>query len=1530
MSSTSAVANFSGADDGWLGYPYRWYTYLTIVPQPHGSRETPKPYFYTGQDVEVGDYIVTAGRGRILKIVSISSKTETNVACILEDENRENILSDITTSGDGGIPEGEGLLFAVKNGLPILHPLPDALASALPPYFSADIIARFFNSFAAQLPTTHNPVFTGDVAIDDKIVHTGDTDTSIRFPAADTFTIETAGVWRLQVDSVGTVGFNDAFGALYSFFHRYAQPVIDVGARVAGRNLHVNPQFANNRTTGWVVYNNSGGTAVTHTLRTEADLQNNIPNASGRALEITYNGVSAVSPGLGGFYIAPSNTTNNDGVSSLNAYRRGQRLVYRIVAKIPSTCRLTFASNAYGSPGGVAWQSSPDGTDNWQEYVLYQQIGSTGTFSSTGFFYLTRLSGTGAVTWHVASCEIKDVDCPPDVVQTSCFTIGTDVDFAIDAKNVNADRFGCLAVGNKVYVKNRIGVGTTSPASALDVNGVITVAATTGADGTYLPSVSFPSDPNTGLGQVSGQSDTVSLFTAGKEHLRVRPDGNIAIGYTGATTHRLGVSGNIAGTGSNVIVLAAGFAQPSCTALYAFYSQPTIAAGTTTSCVHFAAVQGAVNGTLGSQTGFYCSDLTGSSTQIAFQGGIASGANKFNCYMSGSAHNYFVGNIGIGTTNPSAKLSFGTYYINSNTPTPTQTVSHIKLYESGAVQYGLGVSNSALNIGAHQAGASIRFHTADAERLRITGTGQVAIGSTGSANSLQLSVNAGATLRAKTQTGPVRGYIPITHVNVASFMGAAGHVGALALKVPWVSGGGMRFRIRGLEMASGAIKAVWSLDYAIYASASYLGDYRSTNFQGTPPFERVRFMKKGDDYYLFLGDVNTRWFYPILIVDVDTFWAGSPNYDANAFQWETVTDETDYTLFNAVHNIPVDNVYPVTGNVGIGTQRPTSALTVSRDGGTATWVNELQLLRPSSTGTNATKVSGNDQEWLFGFHRTGADSAGSYLLHRSWQPAAAPANMSWALSTGSLYGEWSTDRHGTSVSINADGTRVIVGGPGNSRWSISSGVGTPTREQCGFVRVYHYSPRAGWVRITDADLDGDAAGDYFGFSVGINAAGNAIVVGAPYHSNERGQVKVFDLVGGPNSLTWTQRGAAFVGDLETVITDTTKTPGENLGWSVDMSADGRRIVFGSPQHPERPEAAPSGRAQVWEWDGATWIKMGADILSGASRTQFGRQVCMSRQGNRIAVADSGSSFFNPNPGNVRVYNWTGVAWEQLGQTIVGTTTSLLGFESVALNADGSRLVVGGPGDDTDGLTDRGYVQVYQWDNVSSWVQVGQNLYGDATDRRFGHDVDIDDAGTRIVVGAPGVIPVNFDGTTIPGTNTNYLPGRIYTYELVGTTWTLIGPTGGTTSGGAAAELAGFAVSISGAGNTMVYGEPLRTLVSNAITYDTIGRAAVYNLTTGVQTNRNYLWMSDNAVSVRPGNNSTYVLYADTVNNRVSILTGAPTAALDINSNTMRLRTARTPASATAAGNAGDICWDANYIYVCTATNRWRRAPLSAW
>ena len=68
---------------------------------------------------------------------------------------------------------------------------------------------------------------------------------------------------------------------------------------------------------------------------------------------------------------------------------------------------------------------------------------------------------------------------------------------------------------------------------------------------------------------------------------------------------------------------------------------------------------------------------------------------------------------------------------------------------------------------------------------------------------------------------------------------------------------------------------------------------------------------------------------------------------------------------------------------------------------------------------------------------------------------------------------------------------------------------------------------------------------------------------------------------------------------------------------------------------------------------------------------------------------------------------------------------------------------------------------------------------------------------------------------------------------------------------------------------------------------------------------------------------------------VGIATVAPAQKLDVNGTTQAtqfklsaLNTA--PASATATGVVGEIRIDASYIYICTATNTWKRSALTTW
>ena len=68
--------------------------------------------------------------------------------------------------------------------------------------------------------------------------------------------------------------------------------------------------------------------------------------------------------------------------------------------------------------------------------------------------------------------------------------------------------------------------------------------------------------------------------------------------------------------------------------------------------------------------------------------------------------------------------------------------------------------------------------------------------------------------------------------------------------------------------------------------------------------------------------------------------------------------------------------------------------------------------------------------------------------------------------------------------------------------------------------------------------------------------------------------------------------------------------------------------------------------------------------------------------------------------------------------------------------------------------------------------------------------------------------------------------------------------------------------------------------------------------------------------------------------QVGIATLTPTISdgigLHIAGKILRLDTSKTPATAADTGNVGEICWDADYIYVCVAANTWKCVAIATW
>ncbi len=140
------------------------------------------------------------------------------------------------------------------------------------------------------------------------------------------------------------------------------------------------------------------------------------------------------------------------------------------------------------------------------------------------------------------------------------------------------------------------------------------------------------------------------------------------------------------------------------------------------------------------------------------------------------------------------------------------------------------------------------------------------------------------------------------------------------------------------------------------------------------------------------------------------------------------------------------------------------------------------------------------------------------------------------------------------------------------------------------------------------------------------------------------------------------------------------------------------------------------------------------IIKGESAySNFGFELAMSGNGNRIIASSSKSKKCGNNCGDIKVYELRNNKWEQLGKTIIGESPGDYFGSSVDISFDGSRIIVSSPNNDVNGYIS-GIVKVYEW-IYNQWKQIGQELSGQSKDM-FGSVVKISETGNHIAVSCP--------------------------------------------------------------------------------------------------------------------------------------------------------------------------------------------------
>jgi len=323
----------------------------------------------------------------------------------------------------------------------------------------------------------------------------------------------------------------------------------------------------------------------------------------------------------------------------------------------------------------------------------------------------------------------------------------------------------------------------------------------------------------------------------------------------------------------------------------------------------------------------------------------------------------------------------------------------------------------------------------------------------------------------------------------------------------------------------------------------------------------------------------------------------------------------------------------------------------------------------------------------------------------------------------------------------------------------------------GQVKV-HQNQSGDWIQIGQ-NINAEAAGDNFGISVSISSNGSIIAVGARNNGgngSDAGHVRIYENVSG----TWTQIGQDIDGEAA----------GDRSGTAISLSSNGSVIAIGASNNDGTDNNA--GHVRVYENQSGTWMQIGQDIDGEAANDKFGTSVSLNSNGSIIAIGAPYNDNSAYDAGNVRIYENQSGTWTQIGQSIEGAEEEYLG-SSVSLSSDGSIVAIG-----VIGKNDySGSVRVYE-NQSGTWTQIGQDIDGEGDYDELGTSLDLSSDGSIVATGAPF--------NSINGSEA----GLVGVYENQSGNWSQIGQS---IIGAAQSDECGSSVSLSSSGSILATGSP---------------------------------------------------------------------------------------------------------------------------
>jgi hypothetical protein len=263
---------------------------------------------------------------------------------------------------------------------------------------------------------------------------------------------------------------------------------------------------------------------------------------------------------------------------------------------------------------------------------------------------------------------------------------------------------------------------------------------------------------------------------------------------------------------------------------------------------------------------------------------------------------------------------------------------------------------------------------------------------------------------------------------------------------------------------------------------------------------------------------------------------------------------------------------------------------------------------------------------------------------------------------------------------------------------------------------------------------------------------------------------------------WIQKGLDIQGSVNN----------DQSGTTIALNAEGDIVAIGSINNDQA--GLNRGQVRIYRFNGGKWIQQGSDIYGEANSDNSGR-VSLNAAGDIVAIGATNNDGNGTNSGHVRVYQFNGTNWVQLGSDLDGEVASDSSGR-VSLNAAGDIVAIGASGNDGNG-TNSGHVRVYQYNNTT-WTQLGLDIDGE-----YGDGLNPDNSGISVSLNSAGnIVAIGATGNDGNGSNSGHV--RVYKYNGQGNPWVLQGLD---IEGESVDDLSGTSVSLNSEGDIVAIGAP---------------------------------------------------------------------------------------------------------------------------